>query len=44
MKNRVLKAFMILAATIFTTMAAVVSTSACTFSAYQPKEPECLKK
>lgn len=44
MKNRVLKVFMILAATICTTMAAVISASACTFSAYQPKEPECLKK
>ncbi len=43
MKNRVLKVFMTLAAVIFTTMATVVSASACCFSAYQPKEPKCLK-
>lgn len=44
MKNKVLKAFMTLSVAICTAMAFTVSASACTFSAYQPKEPECLKK
>lgn len=42
MKNKAIRLVFGLAATIFTFMALSTSASACLWSYYQPKEPECI--
>ncbi|WP_373844689.1 cyclic lactone autoinducer peptide [Clostridium sp.] len=44
MKSKFIRVFLSLCVTICTLMAFVVSASACYWSYYQPKEPECLRK
>jgi len=44
MKNQINKAVVSLTSYISTKMAFSVSASACTWCAFQPEEPKCLKK
>ncbi len=44
MKKKVFKLFLILGAAIFTLIATTVSAGACWWWAYQPEEPESLRK
>gem|GEM_PF-1237438 len=43
MKSKIIRLFVTLATSICTLMALSVSASACTWCAYQPEEPKCLK-
>lgn len=44
MKNKLGKRLIALCASILTLFAMTISASACTFSCYQPEEPECLRQ
>lgn len=44
MKSKIIRIFLSLCVLICTLMAFVVSASACYWGAYQPEEPECLRK
>lgn len=43
MNNKMAKLFVTFMASVCTLMALAVSASACTWCAYQPEEPKCLK-
>lgn len=44
MKSKIVRLFVILATSICTLMALSISASACSWGAYQPEEPKCLRK
>lgn len=44
MKKRIMNVIMGLGASILTLIAVSTSASACVLSAYQPKEPKCLRE
>ena len=44
MKTKIGKLFLGLTASVCTLVALSISTSACVFFYYQPKEPKCLRK
>lgn len=44
MKSKIIRIFLSLCVLICTLMAFTVSASACFWGAYQPEEPDCLRK